>query len=490
MKQEAEKQHMLIQEEGPRIRRTHKGEELVGDETHVADSTEATFAAPIRKRPSEIDTTMKGDSPEPMSAQSPEPVELPEQIGEQPSEDKKPLTIDTQASPPASAASERKTPSTFNIHDVWSGVKEKNVEQRSHQPPKPSEPAAPPVKQQPDADIDQLLNDDEPEDEEPYSPVEYTADPNAPVWHGRVDMPNIAQFSGKGKHVAGANLSANIPWSQLLPAGLTIEGRIHTNKADDYLCGLRYSNTTELCVIAVTSNETAEDLDGFDKLFKYFTERARYGVIAKNPVSSVKDTYVVPLEAGTAKKPEFIELLDDCNIEFPAPERMLLLSFVIKMNNSPSTQQTPRAPDVGSLNSPVTTSGIQPTPISGHPGFQNSPTPNLPFQPPPQYSNYAGSPPPAQGAYMPPQPQQAPFPNQHPQPFGPTGIAAARQTLGELATEPAIAQLIQEAPNSGVPELLIVKELVQNVPAAKTNFGMLSGMLMQRLQQQQGNGNA
>ena len=482
MMKEVEKQHTLIQEEGPRIRRTHKGEELVDDQTHVADSTDTAFTATIRKRPSEIDTTMKDDSPEPMSTQSTEPVELPERISEPAPETKQPLTVDTQASPQPVPAPERKASAPFDINKVWSGVNAQDPELRTRQPSRPSEPTAPPAKQQPDEDIDQLLKDEEPEDDEPYSPVDYSADPNAFVWHGKMSMPNIANFSGRGKHVAGANLSANIPWSQLLSTILTIEGRIHTTKADEYLCGLRYSNTTELSVVAVTPNENPDDLAQFDKLFKYFTERKRYGVISKNPVASVKDTYVVPLEAGTAKKPEFIELLDDCRIDFPSPERMLLLSFVIKLNNSPSAQQTPRAPEIGSLNSPINTGGSQATPISGHPGFQNSPS--LPYQPPQPYSNYAGSPSHAQGSFVPPQGQQPPYPNQ---PYGPIGMEAARQALGELVNAPVITELLSEAPNSGVAELSIVKELLLNVPASQTNFAMLRGMLAQRLQQQ-GNG--
>ena len=488
MMKEVEKQHTLIQEEGPRIRRTHKGEELVDDQTHVADSTDTTFSAPIRKRLSEIDTTMKEESPPPISAQSPEPVELPERVGEPAPEAKQPLTVETQASPQSATAlerPERKSSAVFDINKVWSGVNAQDLEQRSRQAPRSAEATAPLAKQQPDAEIDQLLKDEEPEDDEPYSPVDFTADPNAPVWHGKMSMPNIANFSGKGKHVAGANLSATIPWSQLLSVALAIEGRIHTAKADEYLCGLRYSNTTELSVIAVTPNENSDDLAQFDKLFKYFTERKRYGVISKNPVTSVKDTYVVPLEAGTAKKPEFIELLDDCRIDVPSSERMLLLSFVIKLNNSPSAQQTPRPPEIGSLNSPTNAPANQATPISGHPGFQNSPS--LPFQPSQSYNHYAGSPPQAQGSYMPPHGQPPPYNNQQNQPYGPTGIEAARQALGDLVNAPVITELLAEAPNSGVAELLIVKELLQNVPASQTNFAMLRGMLAQRLQQQ-GNG--
>ncbi|KAL9101881.1 MAG: hypothetical protein Q9163_002902 [Psora crenata] len=483
MMKEAEKQHMLIQEEGPRIRRTHKGEELVGDENHVADAADTSFTPAIRKRPSEIDTAMKEVSPEP----SPEPVELPEKVGVASPGPKDPLSVDTRASPHPSIAPERKSSSTFNIQDVWSGVKGPDPDaHRARQTSRLSEPRAPPLEQQPDAEIDQLLKDEEPEDDEPYSPVEHAADPNAAVWHGRMGMAGIANFSGQGKHVAGANISYSLPWPQLIPDTLTIEGRIDTARADEYLCGLRYSNTTDVVVVAVTASASPDDPAQFDKLFNYFTERNRYGVISKSLAPSVKDTYVVPLEVGATKRPEFVELLDYCTIEVPSPERMLLLSFVIKLNNSPSAQQTPRPPDVGSLNSPITASGPQPIPVTAHPGFQNPPASSMPYAPPQQYPGYAGSPPQGQLTYTPPQTvsQQSPYPTQPAQHYGPTGMEAARQALGDLANVPVITELLNEAPNSGVAEFMVVRDLLERVPACQNDYKILRGMLAQRLQQQ------
>ena len=485
MIKEAEKQHTLIQEDGPRIRRTHKGEEVVDHDTHLAETPDTTFSAPIRKRPSEmIDTVMKDSSPEDTGvAQSPEQIELPERLIDPLPETKKPLKVDTQASNAENNAPERKSSSTFNIEHVWSGVKPSDSEQSHRRQSRPIEPPTPALKQQNDAELDRLLKDEDQDDDEEYEPTDSAADPNAPVWHGKVSMPNIATFSGSGRHSAGSHNSSKIPWRQLLPAVLTIEGRIQPAKAGEYLCGLQYSNTSDLTIVSVTPDTNDQDRASFDRLFKYFTERDRYGVITRAPTSSVKDAYVTPLEVGADKKPEFIELLDDCKIEFPVRERMLLLSFVVKMSNSPSAaQQTPHPPEVASLNSPLTATGNQPTPLGGHAGFQNSPTPGLPYPPPPQqqqYSNYGASPP-----QIPPYPPP-PYSAQQPAaPYnGPVGMDAARQALGDLVNAPVVAQLSDEAPNSGVPEWKVVRELMENVPACQTNYGMLKGMLTQRLQQ-------
>lgn len=488
MLKEAEKQHMIIHEEGPRIRRTHKGEELVDDETHIADGADSAFSAPIRKRPSEIDTTMKDASPEAASPQSPSAVELPESITARSPGTDQPLTVDTKAPPLPSAAGDRKSSSSaFDIQQVWSGVKGPDLDaQRMRQTPRQSESAAPPVQQQADAEIDQLLKDEEPEDEEPYSPAEFAVEPGSAIWHGKMGMAGIASFNGKAKHVAGADLSSNMQWSQLIPTALTIEGRIDIDRASDYLCGLRYSHTTDVVVVSMTPNENPEDTTQFEKLFRYFTERRRYGVIGKNPNTTVKDTYVVPLDVNTSQKPEFIALLDHCAIEDPTLERMLLLTFVVKSNNSPSAQQTPRHLDASSVASPIGASGNQPTPMGQHPGFQTSPTPAMPFAPPQQFP-YNGSP--QQTGYVPPHGQHHspyPPPPQHHFPGGPTGMEAARQALGDLANAPAVQQLIAETPGLGYQEYLSMKQLLENVEICRTDVGILKGSIQAKKQQEQG----
>ena len=494
---EAEKQHMLIQEDGPRMRRTHKGEELIEDESHMADVTDSAFSAPvIRKRASQIDTSVKQASPEAPTPQSPAAVELPETFSARSPKPEQPLKIDTEIPSPISTAQDRKPSNNFNIQDVWSGVKGPDPDtQRSRQMSRPSEPAVTPVQQTPaagvqaDAEIDQLLKDEDPEDEEPYSPKDYPmdAESTSAIWHGKMSMAGIASFTGSAEYVAGADLSSHLPWNTLIPSSLTIEGRIDIDRASEYLCGLRWSSTTDVVVVSVTPTENTENAAQFDKLFRYFTERKRYGVIGKSAVASVKDTYVVPLEAGISKKPDFVELLEHCSIDDPTPERMLLLTFVVKGSNSPTTAQTPRHLDATAVASPIV-ANHGPHPLGQHPGFQNSPTPAMPpfpspnGQPLPPYTN---SPSQTQHGFMPPLPNQ-----QHTSQYSPhlvnsgaTGMEAARQVLGEHANAPVVGELLNESPNTTVAEFGYIADFFKNVPATQTDLRLLKGMLSVRHQQ-------
>lgn len=510
MKKEADKQHMLVQEDGPRIRRTHKGEELVGgDESQAAAVADQVYSQPIkRRREPDFDTRApKQASPEATSPHSPVAVELPDSI---PVTTRSPtavapLVVDTKAPPRAPTATERKSSTAFNIQNVWSSVSGPDGDnQRPRLPPQRTEPEQEPLQHpaavvEADADIERLLNEEDPEDEEPYSPTDYTTDPGSSVWRGKMMMAGVAGFTGVAKHVAGANLSSTFPWAQLIPSTLTIEGRIDIERASEYLCGLRWSQSTDVTVVAITPIDDPDARVHFDKLFKYFTERKRYGVIGKNPFGAVKDTYLVPLEAGMSKKPDFVELLEYCTIEDPSPERMLLLTFVVKSNNSPSAQATPRNNlDASSIASPITGSVQQtpaPFPSLSKPISHSSPTQSYPGVVHSMGPLASSSPQPPQHAFVPPQhsspytalpQQQPPMPMTPVQNFHsgpPTGMDAARKTLGEMATVPSVARLLAEAPNTGIPEFEVIRDMLESAPASRNDFKLLKDMLAMKYHQ-------
>ncbi|KAL8921742.1 MAG: hypothetical protein Q9172_003859 [Xanthocarpia lactea] len=508
MKRAADKQAVLVEQQGPRIRRTHKGEEFVeGPDSQGPTLPDTVFSAPVRRpRPADADIPAQG-SPEAASPRTPNAVELPEDVGVTVASPKttQPLSVDTKAPPRPAAGPERQSSSNFNIQDVWSSVTGPDGEV---QKPKPSlqhtesgqvVPPTQPTVGSGDADIDRLLKEDDPEEEEPYSPTEYPTDPNALVWNGRLTMQGVAEFNGTGKHVAGANLNGTLPWSLLMSDVLTVEGRIDIDRATEYLCGLRFSQTTDVSVVAVTPTDDEESKTAFNKLFQYFTDRKRYGVVVKK--SDVKDVYLVPLDAGATTKPEFIELLEYCTIQTPVPERMLLITFVIRSHNAPvgqETNNTPRQPDTTAIASPINASGFQqPSPFPAQPpaGYHGSPTPaayhNSPPQPQgafpqqPQYSNTPPQPPPyAIPSHQQQQQQQQPLPPPYQQSYnGPVGMEAAKQALGEMAHAPTVGALLKEAPTAGVVEFQIVRELYEQVPATKENFEMLRGMLAMKLQE-------
>jgi hypothetical protein len=428
IKRESERQHIIVQEQGPRIRRTHKGEELIEDETHAA--TESVFSAPPR-RATETEASPGDQSPSSKQQQG--------------------TKTERHARGPSP---------TGEHHDHVFPEVETNIRE-----PVPHD------RIQADAEIDDLLRDDEPESP-PYSPKDFSDD--GIVWRGKVAMASLAEFMSSAKHVGGADLSGRIPWSQLAPSTLLVDGRIDIKLASNYLCGLRFSSSTDVSVIAVGSPDMPSEKAGFDKLFEYFQGRKRYGVIGQHPLSAVKDTYIVPIEAGATTKPEFIELLENNSLEGPIHERMLLVVFVVKTgdSNPPSVQPPSHQPSLepGITASPLTAAVATPQPSFGFPPTGQTP-PNIV----PGLANTA-----AYGQQSAAQPTQLSAATP-----AATGIAAAIQVLGPQVNEPAIQQLLKTAPNVEVAQLNVVRDILVRQPAAAVNYDTLMNALFEI--QQNGN---
>lgn len=325
IKRESERQHTIIQERGPRIRRTHKGEELVEDDVQVVANESIFSRIPRRDTKHGVEGSMS-----PVTGKAPSP----------------PATRQPEFGP------DYRAPSPSHHDQQFGPAPTMLVDE-----PMPLNKA--PV----DAEIDNLLQDEENEEpySPPYSPKEYTGEDdvkkdketprsNRPweriVWQGRISMNNVSEFPAMARHVGGADLSSRIPWTTLIPPTLNIVGRISVQLASNYLCGLRFSQTTDVSVTAVSAPSSPVDHAAFDHLFAYFADREKYGVIAEHADPAVKDVYLIPIAAGPGTKPDFLELLENNAVPDPSPERLLLVVFVIRSGrpsiSAPSSaQQTP-----------------------------------------------------------------------------------------------------------------------------------------------------
>ncbi|EOO00377.1 hypothetical protein UCRPA7_4136 [Phaeoacremonium minimum UCRPA7] len=254
MKARAEKQSILITEEGPRMRRTHKGDEMVADDNFAIPSDETPSVA---RRPSVREPL--GDLARPSESDQSRDAAAPTVDTTQRSTSGDAMQIDTQHSPSAN---------NFDIKKVFSSVKSPTAGHNR----RPSAPA-PLSGPGDDPDVDRLLEEDG-NDSPPYSPSEET-DPDV-VWRGYLTMPSVANFQATAKYAGGANLARTIglPWSTLIPKRLKVAGRISEENATEYLCGLRYSAPTDIVVASLTPATDASKAD-FDALVNYFVSKKR-----------------------------------------------------------------------------------------------------------------------------------------------------------------------------------------------------------------------
>ncbi len=486
IRQEMERQHSIVEqgEQGPRIRRTHKGEEYV-DEERGAPSL--STSSPARRPP-----------PPEQDVKSPE-IKSPTQ----PSRRQPSVTIPR-----------RQSSANFDINKVFSNVQSTqdggDPQRFGELPPQPAanEPAGPGAHA--DADIDALLKDEE-ADSEPYSPKDYTDD--GTVWRGVINGGNTGHFAASARYAAGAkpeDKTLKTTWSELLPLEIGINGRIQPAKADEYLCGLEFSSSSDMLVIWISEPAHDPDLSGFNKFFTYFKAKERFGVGAQNHQPALKDVYFVPMDKGQ-EMPAFIKKLEG---DFPdqAAERGLLVPLVVKNTELPHG---------GVLASPsVNTQAIHSPVVGGHgqamqtpitPQFTHTPPygaptngiPNQQQQQPSSSEQQFHSPPPQPyhgiqpSLPHPPSQSQLPLPNppqsltpyqqssQSPSSAPPAAIAASRILGPQLANTPAVLELIQSAPTAGDLEMNVVKECLAENPQASEKLDILTRMLQVRWGRQQ-----
>jgi hypothetical protein len=472
MKARAEKQSIMINDDGPRIRRTHKGDEIIEADNYAATNEEM----PIARRRSMLDpnAVMAGRSRD----QSPEgPSELPMDIDDYPSQDNiranatasQPLSIDTRATSPIRKVSS--AVSNFDINAVLSKVSPTTP----HPVRKPSGHAAPSGPGE-DADVDRLLDDGN--ESPPYSPPQYDSDPST-VWRGSLHMASIGNnFPVSAKWVAGADLSNlpadAIPWSDLIPEKLVVAGRIDPDKANEYLCSLRYSPNTDLSVVALTPAGGQAAVDEFKKVFEYFQTKSRYGVIGNKNYAGVRDTYLIPVPAGNDNGPEFLSNLEDNKFPTERTENIMIVAVVVRSDISlqPDLSRTLQESASNSptlLNHPqrqmsLGRAGPSMSPIAPQGGFP-SPHPATPSQVLPQAGNLNS---------------QNEAQRRQREEDQRKGEATAVEILGPYSNAPSAIFLMPQAWRMTPIEWQVVREIYDQAPASQEDVPLLSKLLAER----------
>lgn len=489
MKEQAEKQSILVNEGGPtRIRKTHKGEEFVEDSNEPSAAEEPAYAPPVR-RESQADRDQR--SPTSRGGSPMQGVELPEGVGD----GQKPLHVDT--------GPRRQSSANFDVNSVWAKVQSPNestTRKMQHRRQSSAVQQPQPTVPQEDPDVDRLLKDDEDEGQT-FAPEDETI-----KWRGEIYMPNQGAFKVVGRLAGGGDVGQFMPYDQLIPRPTEVNGRIDMAKTEEYIQGMRGSIYHDVAILALTP-EDQESKITYDNVFNYFFPKSRWGVIGGSRHDKVRDVYLIPIPAGASTLPACIEMLNNVTIEVPRSDNVLLLMLVVRTSEPNSAQGTPlpvdATPGVNSNNGPHIPPAQGATPQAPTP---TAPTPTNAFppqmhgayqQPPIHHPHGAspvnampgyGGPPqyaPPQGYPQVPAPQHQqppPFPPQMGQPSPPPIPQhlheMAARILGQFIDAPVVRTMLQYSGEAMKEDSLVgLKHVLEAVPAARDDFQVLMGEL-------------
>ncbi|SCV72177.1 BQ2448_4871 [Microbotryum intermedium] len=177
-------------------------------------------------------------------------------------------------------------------------------------------------------------------------------DTSTVVWNNDFFVPEEGGFPAYAVQVGGRPLGVDRKaWSRILPQRpWTTAGRLSSDQAFKYLLDCWGSSKRELIVLGVMPDlkgPTPESPHRPTKekcLFKHqhvvdFHLRIdRVGVVPPKEVKDlVKDLYIVPLRKD-APLPEFLQVLDNCNVPQTRESDLLLAVLVIQKNALPTVQ--------------------------------------------------------------------------------------------------------------------------------------------------------
>ncbi|KAI8060514.1 transcription factor S-II, central domain-containing protein [Gongronella butleri] len=172
----------------------------------------------------------------------------------------------------------------------------------SSQPPRI---VAQPAHTHPTKDLEQMYGDSANDDVQldigdEGNLVERRSGEAAYIWHGRVEMPEVASFHAKAKQIGGPVLN-KADWQALLSSQkMFIEGRIPTDKASAYLAGIQAkfasSHRLALLLIEPDTKQSASSERHAQGLLNHLLFKTRFGVVVRDK-KKIKDFYLIPVDS-------------------------------------------------------------------------------------------------------------------------------------------------------------------------------------------------
>lgn len=336
VRQESIRRSVLTVEEGlQRIRRTHKGEEIVEDASHQLEEPEVNVVA------RNIDhRRIKEDLPVREIIANPEPLTYYHQEDDE-EEPEEPEKEESEEEAAAGGADASDSDLDDEIDMILKDKKEESKEETAE--PKVSVEARQPEKL---AIVPK----------KPDFPRE-----SPEVWTGEITFPDFASFTGTGElkcctgYVEPRDSQTARTYSKFIKVGKEllprkkheVEGRLDKKRADDYLAQVVSSRDLYVVEIKPTGN-----YPGYEKLYEYLLDREKVGVLSGKP-SFAKDSYLIALEKSRPI-PGYLSALK------MEPATGLFALYVVRrgyvpaapsiLKHRPASVQTPSVPLSGSHN--------------------------------------------------------------------------------------------------------------------------------------------
>ncbi|CAG8714441.1 2909_t:CDS:2 [Cetraspora pellucida] len=168
------------------------------------------------------------------------------------------------------------------------------------------------------------------------------------LWSGKLVYDSVARFSGKASLVAAKKRSKERCWEDFLATVIRVNGHVsRVDEAETYLIDSWCSPSKDVAIIKFDYVDNLDDKQQFDMIFNYlrYSQKdrvMRYGRVA-NAYSNVREMYIIPLEPDD-KVPDVFTFLDYDELLIPKnnekrQSKLLLGAIVIVEAESVKTKR-------------------------------------------------------------------------------------------------------------------------------------------------------
>lgn len=321
----------LVTTDGPRIRKTHKGEELV-EPLHQPSRSPG---------PEEIfsPSFIESDPPD-----QPEDVQHNEQAGGiQNLQNADAIEV---ASPPDSwtlipthSCSRPKSPNQGKQLYTLSGFDQVGVDKdiQFYEEFEGSNNFQPCMPHDIDSDSQPWASQSPPSTLDSASGECVVGTSSGEQWVGRIEMRGIEGICTRGELVGGPNTISGAKWSDLLDELLHVDSDVSPAVANSYLKDLCTSNSTSVMMANLRPMDVADKTE-WTRVFNHFIHIGRYGVVGKHYLGCIRAMYLICLENHHQAPGWFEHLGPPAVIDtYCQDPRLMLVVFAIIRNQVDTT---------------------------------------------------------------------------------------------------------------------------------------------------------
>ncbi|WEJ94574.1 Transcription factor bye1 [Yamadazyma tenuis] len=354
VRQESIRRSVLTSHEGQRIRRTHKGDEIVEDfsDTHRQEDNDVSIVSKSvdHRRFEDAEAENAGDD----GAAAKEETQVGAKVYSY-------STAGLDDDDDAYGGSDNES-----VESVGQGVGSPDLDE--------------------DAELDKILQEPKPKADPPPPRVEVKPMKSAlkkssqlpptlstNIWEGRITFPDFTTFTAKAQYISSSNYHIprtpldvkfhnnciNVSKEIFAKPFYDIEGRLDRVRADPYLKEVVTSRDIYLFKLT-----PVDEFDDYDKLFNYLLSRAKVGVLSGKP-HFAKDAYVIALDNNNV--PPYLS-----NFEEFHDRRGLFALYVVKKDYVSAKGQTKPPPRSVKIDAPPKASEVQAPKQSQEPSILDS----------------------------------------------------------------------------------------------------------------------